>query len=203
MLPDAAVMVILPSDPAVSVAATSPAETVAIAVLLEVHVATVVMSTVPLQVTALAVKDAVGEAWVRLPLVGEIVIDWIQPTVTVNDCVPVIEGLSLDVAVTVAEPVATEVTNPLLLIVAVVVGLMVQLTDGLPVLPSLKVPTANICTVLFVLPVSMVGVAGPTDRDDNVGFTKNPRQLAASANVASAAKAPISRSFCFLDDIFV
>jgi hypothetical protein len=64
--------------------------------------------------------------------------------VTVRLCVPVIAGLSLDVAVTVADPVATDVTRPFELIVAVVVGLTVQLTDGLPVLPSLKVPTANI-----------------------------------------------------------
>lgn len=63
---------------------------------------------------------------------------------TVRLCVPVIAGLSLDVAVTVADPVATDVTRPFELIVAVVVGLTVQLTDGLPVLPSLKVPTANI-----------------------------------------------------------
>lgn len=63
---------------------------------------------------------------------------------TVRLCVPVIAGLSLDVAVTVADPVATEVTRPFEFIVAVVVGLTVQLTDGLPVLPSLKVPTANI-----------------------------------------------------------
>jgi len=64
--------------------------------------------------------------------------------VTVRLCVHVIAGLSLDVAVTVADPVATDVTRPFELIVAVVVGLTVQLTDGLPVLPSLKVPTANI-----------------------------------------------------------
>jgi hypothetical protein len=34
-----------------------------------------------------------------------------------------------------------------------------------------------------------------------VAFMKNPRQLTARARVASAAKALISRSFCFVDDI--
>jgi hypothetical protein len=37
----------------------------------------------------------------------------------------------------------------------------------------------------------------------NVGFTKKPRQLTARARVASAAKAQVSRSFCFWDDILV
>ena len=109
--------------------------------------------------------------------------------------------MSLDAAVTVAVPVATEVTSPFELIVAVVVGSMVQLTDGLPVLPSLKVPTANIWTVLFVLPVSMVGDAGPTANDESVGFTKNPVQLAARARVASTENAPIKRKFVFFNDI--
>jgi hypothetical protein len=65
----------------------------------------------------------------------------------------VIEGLSFEVAVTVAVPVAADVTKPLPLIVAVLVGLMLQVTEGCPVLPSLNVPVANIWTVLFVLPV--------------------------------------------------
>jgi hypothetical protein len=47
--------------------------------------------------------------------------------------------------VTVADPVATDVTKPLALIVATVLaGLMLQVTAGFPVLPSLNVPTANI-----------------------------------------------------------
>lgn len=87
-------------------------------------------------------------------LVGLSVIDVMQPTITVNDCVPVTAGFCVAVAVTVAEPVATEVTKPLGLMVATpCAGLIAQLTAGFPVLPSLKVPTTNICTVLFVLPV--------------------------------------------------
>jgi hypothetical protein len=111
------------------------------------------------------------------------------------------DGLSLAVAVIVAVPVATDVTSPLVLIVANPVGLIVQLTDGLPVLPSLNVPTANICTVLFVVPVLIVGDGGPTAIELSVGFTKNPRQLPARAKVASAAKAATSRSFDFVNDI--
>lgn len=112
------------------------------------------------------------------------------------------DGLSFEVAVTVADPVATEVTNPVELIFATVLaGLMLQLTEGFPLLPSLKVPTANICTVLLVVPVWMLGDAGPTEREVNVGFTKNPRQLAARASAARAAKAPAIRSVCFVEDM--
>jgi hypothetical protein len=49
----------------------------------------------------------------------------------------------------------------------------------------------------------MLGVAGPTVIDDSVGFTKNPRQLAPSAIMASTANAPVSRSVCFLEGILV
>lgn len=112
-------------------------------------------------------------------------------------------GFCVAVAVTVAVPVATDVTRPLLLIVAIVVGVMLQLTAGLLVLPSLKVPTANICTVLLVLPVSIVGVAGPTESDDSVGFTKKPVQLIARANIANTPKPPASRRLVFADDIII
>jgi hypothetical protein len=37
----------------------------------------------------------------------------------------------------------------------------------------------------------------------SVGFTKNPRQLTARAKVASAPKAPIKRSFDFVDNMLV
>lgn len=67
-----------------------------------------------------------------------------HPTLTVSDCVPVIVGFCVEVAVIVAVPVLTEVTNPLVEIVATDVGVMVHVTDALPVLPSLKVPNAVI-----------------------------------------------------------
>ena len=119
-----------------------------------------------------------------------------HPTVTVTVCVPDMDGFLLEVAVTVAVPVATDVTNPVVEIVATVVGVMVQETDGLlVVLPSLLVPNAVICTVLLVLPVSMVGDAGPTEIDDRVGLTKKPVQPMVSANIASMAQVHARRSF--------
>jgi hypothetical protein len=110
----------------------------------------------------------------------------------------------LEVAVTVAVPVSTDVTKPEEEIVATLVGLMLQETDGLfVVLPSLLVANTVICTVLAVLPVSMVGLAGPTEIDDSVGFWKKPVQLMVSANVTSMAKVQARRSFWLVDDIVV
>lgn len=116
-----------------------PAETVAIWVLLDAHWATLVISTIPLQVVALAVrvKLVTPPLLMAVPFVDVRVMELMQPTVTETVCVPVIVGLSLEVAVTVAVPVATDVTNPLPLIVAVLVGVILQLTEGCPVLPSL------------------------------------------------------------------
>jgi hypothetical protein len=56
--------------------------------------------------------------------------------------------------------------------------------------------------VLLIFPVKIVGETGPTERVVSVGFTKNPRQLTARARVARAAKAPVIRILCFVDDIF-
>ena len=70
------------------------------------------MSTAPLQVCAVAVKIGRVSPLAILPLVGLSVIDWIQPTITVNDCVPVIDGFCTAVAVTVAVPVATRHLSP-------------------------------------------------------------------------------------------
>jgi|SRR5580700_5226092 hypothetical protein len=127
-----------------------------------------------------------------------------QPTVTVTVCVPVMDGFLLAAAVTVAVPVLTDVTNPDAEIVAVVVGVMVHETDGLlVVLPSLFVANTVICTVLLVLPVSMVGDAGPTEIEDMVGFWKNPVQLRPRAKAASAAKVPARRSFCLVDNMVI
>ena len=74
-------------------AETTPAVTVARFVLLEVHVATEVTSGDPLHVVAVAVIDTVEpELALTLPLVVSSLIAVMQPTVTVTDCVPVIEG---------------------------------------------------------------------------------------------------------------
>jgi len=65
----------------------------------------------------------------------------------------------------------------------------------------LKLAVAVIWTVLLVVPASIVEVEGTTVIELSVGFTKNPRQLTARANVTRAAKAPAKRSFDFVDDI--
>jgi hypothetical protein len=172
MLPIAAVMLTVPAVVLPGTIVTVPAETVARLVLLEVQVATVVTSTVPLHVTAFAVKGSLGTLVVKGgPLVGCMLMDWIHPTVTVTVCVPVMDGFVLEVAVTVAVPVLADVTKPEEEMVATLVGVIVQETDGLfVVLPSLLVPNTVICTVLPVLPVSMVGEAGPTEIEEMVGF---------------------------------
>jgi hypothetical protein len=84
-----------------------------------------------------------------------------------------------------------------------VAGAMPQLTDALPVLPSLKLAVALIWTVLLVDPASIVAVEGTTLMELSVGFTKNPRQLTARARVTSAARAPTKRSFDVIDDIIL
>jgi len=55
--------------------------------------------------------------------------------------------------------------------------------------------------VLLTFPVKIVGETGPTASDVNVGFTKKPRQLIASAKVASAANAPPKRSLDFIENM--
>jgi hypothetical protein len=155
MLPMAAVMLMVPAVVFPVTIVTVPADTVARLVLLEVQVATVVTSTVPLHVVACAVNGSLGAFVVKGgPLVGCILMDWIHPTVTVTLCVPVMDGFLLEVAVTVAVPVLADVTKPEEEMVATLVGVMVQETDGLfVVLPSLLVANTVICTVLAVLPV--------------------------------------------------
>jgi len=140
--PDVALITVVPCATAV---ATPPA-TVATLGLLELQLELLVTTTTPLHVVAFA-----ANVWVlgdpeteMVALVGEIAIDWMHPTVTVSDCVPVMVGFCLDVAVIVAVPVLTDFTNPLVEIVAIDESLMLQVTDAPPVLPSLKVPTADI-----------------------------------------------------------
>jgi hypothetical protein len=197
MLPIAAVMLTVPLVVLPVTIVTVPAETVAKLVLLEVQVATVVTSVVPLHVVACAVKLSLGAFAVKGgPLVGCILIDWMHPTVTFTVCVPEMDGFLLEVAVTVAVPVLADVTKPEEEMVATLVGVMVQETDGLfVVVLSVLVPSTVICTVLPVLPVSMVGDAGPTAIDDSVGFWKKPVQLIVSANPTSMAVVQARRSF--------
>lgn len=172
--------------------------------MLEVQVATLVTFWGPLHVVALAVMETVGRLLLTVPLVGVSVIAVIHGTVTVTVCVPVIEGFALAVAVTVAVPRPTDVTKPVGLIVATVWSLMLQATGTLlVVLPSLLVPNTVICTVLSVLPVAMVGDAGPTTIDDRVGLTKNPVQPSSKTTIASAQRALARQSLCLADDIVI
>ena len=86
ILPMLAVTVTVPPVVIPGTAETTPADTVARSVLLDVHVATSVTSGDPLQVVAVAVSSTVTpELAPTLPLVGFIVIALIHPTVTVID----------------------------------------------------------------------------------------------------------------------
>jgi hypothetical protein len=130
-LPIEAVTVTVPAIVLPVTIETSPAETVARLVLLDVHVATSVTSVEPLHVVAIASIATVGAFVLTVPLVGLSVIDCIQPTVTVTAAVPVIDGFLLEAAVTVAVPTATDVTKPVEEIVAVDEGVMLHATEGL------------------------------------------------------------------------
>ena len=93
MLPILAVTVTVPPLVMPATAETTPAETVARFVLLDVHVATEVTSGDPLQVVAVAVRSTLVPALApTLPLVGCSVIAVMHPTVTVTLCVPVMDG---------------------------------------------------------------------------------------------------------------
>ena len=86
MPPADAEMVTVPSAPVAAVGVTDPAETVAISVLLEVHVATDVTSTAPLHVWAVAVMETlVVPPLLIAAFVGLSVMDSMQPTITVSD----------------------------------------------------------------------------------------------------------------------
>jgi len=173
------------------------------------HVATSVMSNeLPPLSTPVALNCWVRPAPTWTVPVGLIVMDTKFGGTTLIVAVPVIEALWSAVAVTVIVPTElVEVTRPEAFMLAAVglplAGAMVQLTEALPVLPSLKLPVALICTVLLVGPASIVALEGAIDIEVNVGFTKNPRQLTARARAASAATAPATRSWCLIDDIFI
>lgn len=68
------------------------------------------------------------------------------------------------------------------------------------VLPSWKVPVADIC---WLAPWLILGVGGSTVIVVRVGFTKNPVQLMVKASATRRAKVPARRSFCLVDDIVI
>lgn len=110
--------------------------------------------------------------------------------------------LPVVVAVTVVEQeleTLAAVTTPVLLTVAQAVSEEVQLT--LPVrffvLPSLKLPVA---TSDCVLPFVIVMLEGVTVSEVSCGFTKNPRQPAASINKARTKTGVACCSFNIFSD---
>jgi len=205
-LPIEAVTVTVPPALKPATPETTPADTVARLLLLEVHVAMLVTGTdaPPPHGTPIAVSVTVAPLLLLTePLAGDIVID-VTHSLTVTVCVPDIDGFWLEVAVTVAVPRFTDVTKPVELIVATVLSLMLQTTDGWPaLLPSLLVPVTVICTVLFVFPVSMVGDAGTTASEDSVGLTKKPVHPSSATTIASAQRALARQSLCLADDIVI
>jgi hypothetical protein len=115
---------------------------------------------------------------------------------TVSVVVAVIVGSFVDVAVMVVVPAAIAVAKPveLLMLATVLASLLLQLTGVLPLLPSLKTPTAENCCVLPGAWTVMVGVAGVMASDVSVGSTKNPWQLAPKATRTNTAKASVNGS---------
>jgi hypothetical protein len=206
---DAVMLLLLPGAAVLEAVAFPLASIVKAFVLVDTHVA---MSVIGYELPPLSTPVAVNCSGRPTPTstvpVGLIVMDTKLGGTTLIVAVPVIEALWSAVAVTVILPtVLVEVTRPEVFMLAAIgpplAGTIVQLTEALPVLPSLKLPVALICTVLLVGPASIVAVEGATDIEVNVGFTKNPRQLTARARAASAATAPATRSWCLIDDIFI
>jgi hypothetical protein len=153
--------------------------------------------------TAVAWKNTAVPFMVTAWVLGEIVMEFTPDSTTETDDVPVHAVHPPDEAVIVAVPDCNPVAIPEVCpIDTVVASLEDQTTPEVSVfwLPSSKVPVAVIWNVSFTL---RDNPEGPTETPVNVGFTKKPRQLIARAKVASAEKAPISRSFCFVDDILV
>jgi hypothetical protein len=185
---------------------SSPFSTVTRLVLFETHVAVAVTSCVPPPETvAVAVKQSVAvELSARLTLVG-LTVSWVTlPSVIVAVAVPV--ALPED-AVIVALPTARPFSKPPLVIVAVLVSELdqhtvvpVQLVPPVRVyvFPSLSVPTAFNCAVLFTL---TDGLDGSTVIEVIVGFTKKPLQPTPTPKMRSVANAPASRRFRLFDDM--
>jgi hypothetical protein len=83
------------------------------------------------------------------------------PRTTLSVVVPAILGSFIEVAVIVVVPTPRAVASPEVVILAIVVGSVLdQLTGVLPLLPSSYVPTALNCWVLPDVPVVIVGVGG-------------------------------------------
>lgn len=128
--------------------------------------------------------------WVLPSVIVELVGVTAIEVIFANAIVIVVEPLTVpDAAVIVAVPGETPVTNPVVLMLAIVESEVDQkaLLVKSCVVPSLKVPVAAICKVL---PCWNVGVVGPTVRVDSVGFTKNPLHPAPNASASATANPP-------------
>jgi hypothetical protein len=128
--------------------------------------------------------------------------DTLPAGLSAMDCRPeratvtLVEPLTVpDCAVIVAVPAATPDTRPVLLFTVAIVGSDDdQLAATADVLPSLKVPVADICTV-HTEPAgaghaAIVGVSGLTVIWVNVGLMKNPLHPASSSNATVARVIP-------------
>jgi hypothetical protein len=159
---------------------------------------------VPMMMNTAAVLPSAGIA----VEVGLIVIeDTFSATVAV--VVPVTDP---EAAVMVDVPTATPVSRPPTLIVATVGSELdqhtvepVQLVPPFKValLPSLLVAAAVNCSGDDPGPNPTAGFGGSIVIVETVGFWKNPVQPIEIAKMASAAKAPIRRSLCFVDDMII
>jgi len=160
---------------------------VATAVFEEVHWTLVRVGVDPSARWPMAVNVTVPPgATVVFPLM---VIDWRAAARTVAVVVPLIAP---DVAVMVEVPAATPVSNPLVLIVALAVLELLQVTLlRVLVLPSSLTPEADIC---WVLPTAMLGDAGVTVIDCRTGSVKKPWQAIMNARVNNKARDDAART---------
>jgi hypothetical protein len=115
-----------------------------------------------------------------------------------------------EAAVIVLVPAETAVSRPPVLSVATVGSELDQHTVvPVQVVPAVRVSGFPLLSVAAAVnctgapPTLTVGLGGTMVMLETVGFTKNPLQLTASANIASAVRAPARRSLCFADDIVV
>jgi hypothetical protein len=138
-----------------------------------------------------------------LRLLGLTTIDVMPVSTTVTVVDPEHAEQLPEAAVIVASPTATPVTTPEVCPTDTLFeSLEDHVTPEVSVfwLPSLNVPVALICQVWLTL---IFSPWGPTETPVRVGLTKNPRQLIARANAASAAQAPITRTLCLMEDMVV
>ena len=138
--PDIAVIVAVPSATEVT---TPSADTVATALLDDVHVTVASLIVVPFWSLTVAVSVDVAPSDVKLKLVADSVIVVATNSATVTEAVPLAEP---EVAVIVAVPSATEVTIP----DDETVATALSDDDHVTVAPDIVVPAASLTVALSV-----------------------------------------------------